>query len=145
MRIIRNGRVYDLDYGAYDRVCSLPAQTASSDGVGVWNDVRVTLCRDKRDGKFFVLREIEGDSVFTCHRQSKEILPQTPEQARDIAEGILDHDRYVEFFGDPEGGDGALERRAADAIKAKESAEKAERIKELETRLSKLRDAGEQK
>lgn len=156
MRIIKNGRVYDLGYDAYDRVCSLPTQTVSN-GVGVWNDIRVALCRDRKDGKFFVLREIEGDSVSTYHRQSKEIIPQTPEQACKIAEGFLDYDNYVRFFGDPEGGDSALERKAADAVKAKESAEtmrdfwykdsseKAERIKELETELSKLRDAGERK
>lgn len=120
MRIIRNQKVYDLDYGAYETVCDIPVGGRTN---GVGNPERVTraLRKDKRSGLFYLVEEC----CSAYSRDHYKVIPASEEEARRIAEDYLDYDGYVKFFGDPEGGSSALERERDDAVKARDAAESA--------------------
>ena len=109
MKIIKNGRVYDL--AACDTVCDLPCYAATT-AVGGRANVSVQLRKDKPSGEFYVYR---GKASYSYNREDVRIEPLTKAQAAEIAEEFLEYARYVECFGDPEGELSEAKRRACDA------------------------------
>ena len=145
MKIIKNGRVYDLDYSKYRSVVRMPTACRRN---SVDNLVSVTkeLRQDVASGEFYVLVD---DGKYNG-RESVAIVPVSRDNAMKIAEDYLDYDGYVKFFGDPEGGVASLERERDKALEEKKSAEdmkkiwyeecsKAnEKVAELEKRIAEL-------
>ena len=145
MRIIKNGKVYDLDYSKYKRVVNLPVGCRRN---SVGNLVRVTreLRLDIASGGFYVLTD---DGKYNG-RESVTLDPVSRDEAMRIAEDYLGYDDYVEFFGDPEGVNAGLERERDKALKEKKSAEDAKeywykeyseakrKVDELEKRIAEL-------
>ena len=111
MKVIKNKRVYDLDYGAYETVAQIPSG-AGRNAAGNVVETLEELRRDKASGLFYVLCHGEGYS-----RSQYRVSPVTKDEAAAIAEDLLDYDRYVLFFGDPEGVDKGLERERDEALK----------------------------
>ena len=109
MKIIKNGRVYDLD--ACDTVCDLPCDAATT-AVGGRTNVSVQLRKDKPSGEFYVYR---GKSTYVYNRGDVRVEPLTKAQAAEIAEEFLEYALYVEYFGDPEGELSGAKRKACDA------------------------------
>ena len=109
MKIIKNGRVYDL--AACDTVCDLPCDAATT-AVGGRTNVSVQLRKDKPSGEFYVYR---GKSPYAYDRGDVRIEPLAKAQAAEIAEEYLEYARFVEYFGDPEGELSEAKRRACDA------------------------------
>ena len=144
MKVIKCGRVYDLDYGAYETVVQIPSDCGLN-ATGNAVDILKELRRDKANGLFYVLFHEDGYS-----RSQYRISPVTKDEAAKIAEDFLDYDRYVKFFGDPEGADKGLERERDEALKKANDAEsskdywykeyqkRGEKISELEKRISEL-------
>lgn len=145
MKLVKCGRVYDLDYSKYKRVVNLPTGCRRN---SVDNLVSVTreLRLDAASGGFYVLTD-DG----RCNgRESVALDPVSRDEAMRIAEDYLDYDDYVRFFGDPEGGVAGLERERDKALEEKKSAEdmkklwyeecsKAnEKVAELEKRIAEL-------
>ena len=145
MKIIKNGRVYDLDYSKYRSVVRIPTGYELN---AVDNVVSITreLRQDVASGEFYVLKD---DGRYNG-RESFAIEPVSREAAMKIAEDYLDYDGYVKFFGDPEGADKRLERERDEAVKGKKEAEdsknywyeesekRGKRIAELEKRVAEL-------
>lgn len=145
MKIIKNGRVYDLDYSKYKTVVNLPTGCGRN---SVDNLVRVTreLRLDIASGKFYVLTD---DGKYNG-RESVALDPVSRDEAMKIAEDYLDYDRYIEFFGDPEGADAGLVRERDKALEDKKSAEVSKecwykeylkantKVAELEKRVAEL-------
>ena len=109
MKIIKNGKVYDL--AACDTVCDLPCY-AGMTAVGGRANVSVQLRKDKPSGEFYVYR---GTDIYAYNREDVRIEPLTKAQAAEIAEEYLEYARFVEYFGDPEGELSEAKRRACDA------------------------------
>ena len=109
MKIIKNGKVYDL--GEYDAVCDLPYDAVTT-AVGGRANVSVQLRKDKPSGEFYVYR---GKNPYSYNREDIRIEPLTKAQAAEIAEEFLEYARYVEYFGDPEGELSGAKRKARDA------------------------------
>lgn len=109
MKIIKNGKVYDL--GEYDTICDLPYDAVTT-AVGGRANISVQLRKDKPSGEFYVYR---GKSTYVYDREDVRIEPLTKAQAAEIAEEFLEYARYVEYFGDPEGELSGAKRRACDA------------------------------
>ena len=145
MKIIKNGRVYDLDYSKYKTVVNLPTGCRRN---SVDNLVRVTreLRLDIASGEFYVLTD-DGK----CNgRESVALDPVSRDEAMKIAEDYLDYDDYVKFFGDPEGGDAGLARERDKALEEKKTAEDIKeywhreyseanrKVAELEKRIAEL-------
>lgn len=145
MKIIKNGRVYDLDYSKYKTVVNLPTGCRRN---SVGNLVRVTreLRLDIASGEFYVLTD-DGK----CNgRESVALDPVSRDEAMKIAEDYLYYDGYVKFFGDPEGADAGLVRERDKALEDKKSAEDSKeywyeeyskantKIAELEKRIEEL-------
>ena len=120
MRIVKNGKVYDLDYQKYKTVANLPTGCGRN---SVGNLVRVTreLRLDIASGGFYVLTD---DGRYNG-RESVALDPVSRDEAMKIAEDYLDYDGYVKFFGDPEGVNAGLERERDKALEEKKSAEDA--------------------
>ena len=118
MKIIKNGRVYDLDYSKYKTVVNLPTGCRRN---SVDNLVRVTreLRLDIASGEFYVLTD---DNKYNG-RESVALDPISRDEAMKIAEDYVDYDTYVKFFGDPEGTDAGLARERDKALEDKKSAE----------------------
>ena len=116
--VIKNGRVYDLDYSKYKTVVNLPTECRRN---SVDNLVRVTreLRLDIASGEFYVLMD---DGRYNG-RESVALAPISRDEAMKIAEDYLGYDDYVKFFGDPEGGDAGLARERDKALEEKKSAE----------------------
>ena len=145
MRIVKNGKVYDLDYSKYKTVVNLPTGCRRN---SVDNLVRVTreLRLDIASGGFYVLTD---DNKYNG-RESVMLDPISRDEAMKIAEDYLDYDIYVKFFGDPEGADAGLERERDKALEEKKSAENSKdywyneyskanaKVAELEERIAKL-------
>ena len=145
MRIIKNGKVYDLDYSKYKRVVNLPTGCGRN---SVGNLVSITreLRLDVASGGFYILTD---DGKYNG-RESVALDPVSRDEAMKIAEDYLDYDGYVEFFEDPEGTDAGLVRERDKALEEKKSAEDMKefwykeysdannRIKELEKRIAEL-------
>lgn len=144
MKIVKNGRVYDLNYDEYDTVTRLPSRWRSN-SVGYPVDVKRELRKDKTSGGFYVLSYDEG-----YHRSSYSVEPVSKDEAARIAEDLLEYDEFVKFFGDPEGTDAGLARERDAAVDAKKEAERskdywyeeyskaAQKISKLEDRLAEL-------
>ena len=144
MKIVKSGRVYDLDYSKYKTVVNLPTGWRRN---SVGNLVRVTreLRLDIASGEFYVLTTNDGYG-----RENTALDPVSRDEAMKIAEDYLDYDGYVKFFGDPEGVNAGLERERDKALEEKKSAEDMKefwykeyndannRIKELEKRIAEL-------
>ena len=109
MKIIKNGKVYDL--GEYDAVCDLPYDAVTT-AVGGRANISVQLRRDKASGEFYVYK---GESSYSYDRKEIRIEPLTKAQAAEIAEEFLEYAQYVKYFGDPEGELAGAKRRACDA------------------------------
>ena len=145
MKIIKNGRVYNLDYSKYKTVVNLPTECRRN---SVDNLVRVTreLRLDIASGEFYVLTD---DGKYNG-RESVAIVPISRDEAMKIAEDYLDYDIYVKFFGDPEGTDAGLARERDKALEDKKSAEASKdywykeyskantKVAELEKRIAEL-------
>ena len=145
MKIIKSGRVYDLDYPKYRSVVRIPTGCKLN---AVNNVVSITreLRQDVKSGEFYVLKD---DGRYNG-RESFAIEPVSRDEAMKIAENYLGYDDYVKFFGDPEGGNAGLERERDEAIKGKKEAEdskaywyeeyekRGKRIAELEKRIAEL-------
>ena len=144
MRIIKNGKVYDLDYSKYKTVANLPTGCRRN---SVDNLVSVTreLRLDVASGGFYILTTNGGYG-----RESVALDPVSRDEAMRIAEDYLDYDGYVKFFGDPEGVNAGLERERDKALEEKKSAEDAKeywhkeyseanrKVAELEKRIAEL-------
>ena len=145
MKIIKSGRVFDLDYPKYRIVVRMPTACRRN---SVDNLVSITkeLRQDVASGEFYVLVD---DGKYNG-RESVAIVPVSRDEAKKIAEDYLDYDGYVKFFGDPEGADKGLERERDEAVKGKKEAEdskkywyeeykkRGEKIDELEKRVAEL-------
>lgn len=119
MKIVKNGRVYDLDYNKYEIVTKLPSRWRSN-SVGNLRDVTRELRRDRQTGEFYILSSDDG-----FNRGSYSIEPVSKDEAAKIAEDFIDYDEYVKFFGDPEGADAGLVRERDAAVDAKKEAERS--------------------
>ena len=145
MKIIKRGRVYDLDHSKYKTVVNLPTGCRRN---SVGNLVRVTreLRLDIASGEFYVLTD---DNKYNG-RESVVLDPISRDEAMKIAEDYLDYDGYVKFFGDPEGADAGLARERDEALEEKKSAEDVKeywykeyskanaKVAELEKRIAEL-------
>ena len=123
MKLVKCGRVYDLDYSKYKRVANLPTGCRRN---SVGNLVSVTreLRLDVASGGFYVLTD---DGRFNG-RESVALDPVSRDEAMRIAEDYLDYDDYVKFFGDPEGDVAGLERERDKALEEKKSAEDMKKL-----------------
>lgn len=151
MKIVKNGRVYDLGYDKYDTVTRIPSKWRSN-SVGNPVDVKRELRKDRTSGEFYVLSYDEG-----YHRGSYAIDPVTKDEAARLSEDLLEYDEYVKFFGDPEGTDAGLARERDAAVDAKKEAERSkdywyeeyskatQKISKLEDRLAELETKLEEK
>ena len=119
MKIIKNARVYDLDYSKYKTVVDLPTGCGRN---SVGNLVSITreLRLDVASGEFYVLTT---DGMYS--RENTVLDPVSRDEAMKIAEDYLDYDDYIKFFGDPEGTDAGLVRERDKALEEKTSAEDA--------------------
>ena len=117
MKLVKCGRVYDLDYSKYKTVANLPTGCGRN---SVGNLVRVTreLRLDIASGGFYILTTNGGYG-----RENTALDPVSRDEAMKIAEDHLDYDDYVKFFGDPEGVNAGLERERDKALEEKKSAE----------------------
>ena len=145
MKIVKNGKVYNLDYSKYKIVANLPTGCGRN---SVGNLVRVTreLRLDIASGGFYVLTD---DGRYNG-RESVALDPVSRDEAMRIAEDYLGYDDYVKFFGDPEGVNAGLERERDKALEEKKSAEDAKeywykeyseanrKVAELEKRIAEL-------
>lgn len=123
MKLVKCGRVYDLDYSKYKRVVNLPTGCRRN-SVGSLVSVTRELRLDVASGGFYVLTD-DG----RCNgRESVALDPVSRDEAMRIAEDYLDYDGYVRFFGDPEGGVAGLERERDKALEEKKSAEDMKKI-----------------
>lgn len=144
MKVIKNGVVYDIGYGHYETVCELPFGWKQNE-VGNFKKATKELRKDKDSGRYYVLT-----SSSDWDRASTVLCPCTKEEAMSIAEDFLDYERFVQFFGDPEGELSEAKRAAAAAVSAQKSAdenknywyaqseEKSKKIKELESKIAEL-------
>ena len=146
MRVVKNGRVYDLDYGKYETVTRLPEglrrNAVGNLSVGVSRELR----RDVASGEFYISEHV----VNGYTRENFAVTPVARDQAAKVAEDFLDYEEYVKFFGDPEGSDAGLVRERDAAVEAKKEADKAKdfwygeynkanrRVVELEARVAEL-------
>ena len=138
MKIVKDKRVYDLDYSKYRTVVRLPAGCRRN-SVGSLVDVRKELRQDVASGEFYVLTD---DGRYNG-RESVALDPVGRDDAMKIAEDYLDYDEYVKFFGDPEGADAGLARERDKALEEKKRAESAQdhwykEYSEAEAKVAKL-------
>ena len=145
MKIVKDKRVYDLDYSKYRTVVNLPTGCRCN---AANNLVRVTreLRLDIASGEFYVLTD---DGEYNG-RKSVALDPVGRDEAMKIAENYLDYDGYVKFFGDPEGDAAGLARERDKAVGEKKKAESAKdywyeeyskanaKVAELEKRIAEL-------
>ena len=145
MKIIKCGRVYDLDYSKFETIARL-ATNWERNSVGNPINVKRELRRDIASGEFYVLTD---DGMYNG-RESIALVPVTRDEAMKIAEDYLDYDNYIKFFGDPEGNATGLERERDKALEEKKSAEASkdywyneyskanDKVAELEKRIAEL-------
>lgn len=145
MKIVKNGRVYDLDYPKFETITRLTANWERN-SVGNPVNVKRELRRDIASGEFYVLTD---DGLYNG-RGSIALVPVSRDEAMKIAEDYLDYDSYIKFFGDPEGNTAGLARERDKAIEEKKQAESAKdywykeyseakaKVAELEDRIAEL-------
>lgn len=117
MKIVKCGRVFDLDYSKYEAVAKLPSGWTSN-AVGNLSDVSRELRKDLESGEFYIAATVSGYG-----RESVSVTPVGKAEAMKLAEDLVDYDQYVKFFGDPEGNDAGLRRERDKALEDKKSAE----------------------
>ena len=145
MKIVKSGRVYDLDYSKSETVARL-ATNWERNSVGNPINVKRELRRDVASGEFYVLTD---DGMYNG-RESVMLDPVSRDEAMKIAEDYLDYDNYIKFFGDPEGSDVGLARERDKALEDKKLAEASKdywynmysqtnaKVAELEKRIAEL-------
>ena len=145
MKIVKDKRVYDLDYSKSETIARL-ATNWERNSVGNPINVKRELRRDIASGEFYVLTD---DGKYNG-RESVALDPVSRDDAMKIAEDYLDYDIYVKFFGDPEGTDAGLARERDKALEDKKSAEASKdywyneyskanaKVAELEKRIAEL-------
>lgn len=145
MRVIKSGRVYDLDYGKYETVTRLPEGLRRNAVGNLTINVSRELRKDVASGEFYIVEYTGG---YT--RENFAVTPVTRDQAARIAEDFLDYDEYVKFFGDPEDSDAGLVRERDAAVDVKKEAEQpkdfwygeydkaSKQVSELEARIAEL-------
>lgn len=124
MKIVCKGKIYDLDYSATWKVCNLPHAWADELGHQheVYRELRRTKVTEdsKRTGDFFVLEMADGVRYY---RNKVKVTPISPDEAAEIAEGHVDYDTYVEFFGDPRGVEAENDEKVKTAETGRKEAE----------------------
>ena len=145
MKIVKNGRVYDLDYHKYETVTRLPEGFRRNSVGNLSLNVTRELRRDVVSGEFYI---VECTGGYT--RENFAVTPVSKDEAAKTAEDFLEYDEFVKFFGDPEGTDAGLARERDAAVDAKKEAERskdywyeeyskaAQKISKLEDRLAEL-------
>ena len=145
MKIVKDKRVYDLDYSKSETIARL-ATNWERNSVGNPINVKRELRRDIASGEFYVLTD---DGMYNG-RESIALVPVSRDEAMKIAEDYLEYDTYVKFFGDPEGADAGLARERDKALEEKKQAESSkdywyneyskanEKVAELEKRIAEL-------
>ena len=145
MRIVKNCRVYDLDYSKCEIVTRLPEGIRRNAVGNLSINVTRELRKDVASGEFYIVEYTGG---YT--RENFAVTPVARDQAAKIAEDFLDYEEYVKFFGDPEGADAGLVRERDAAVAAKKEAERSKdywydeydkankRVSELEARIAEL-------
>lgn len=124
MKIVKDKKVYDLDWEATWKVCDLPHALINE--LGHQREVHRELCRtkvvedSKRTGDFFILETAEGSRYS---RNAVRVTPVTPDEAVALAEDHVDYDTYVEFFGDPRGAEAESDERVKAAEAGRRKAE----------------------
>ena len=143
MRIIKNGKVYNLDYGNFDTICKLPSGWMKNE-VGNIAPTERYLRRDKASKLLYICTETG------CYggRDSYRVEPVTLQEAMKIAEDFVDYETFVKYFGDPEGTDAGLARERDDAIAKAKQAESTSNMwyneyKKRGDELTKLREEHE--
>ena len=144
MKLVKCGRVYDLDYSKYEVLTNIPSRWERN-SAGNLCEVRRELRRDIASGEFYILTTDGGYG-----RENYSIDPITKEDAMMIAESYLDYDRYIKFFGDPEGTNAGIVRERDKAVEDKKQAESSKdywyeeyskanaKVAELEKRIAEL-------
>lgn len=122
MRIIKDGRVYDLGYGNFEEICKLPTGWQKNE-VGNFVSTEKTLRRDKASKLLYICTESRSYS-----RENVSIQPVTLQEAMKIAEDFVEYETFVKYFGDPEGTDAGLARERDNAVA---KAKQAESIKDM--------------
>ena len=145
MKLVKEGKVYDVSWGAYESVCALPSGWRPN-AVGNMAETAAELRRDLANGGFYVAVTAGG----AISRADVAIVPVSRAEAMALAEDMLDYDRYSAFFGDPEGGLKAAARRIGELeteLKRAESSRDhwsrecdglAGKVRDLEERLAKV-------
>lgn len=144
MRIIKNGKVYDLGYSKYETVAKLPCRWEHN-SVGNICEVTRELRKDLASGEFYIIRFNGGYG-----RENVALFPTSKDAAMKFAEDYLDYDAYVKFFGDPEGETVGLNRKLDAVLKEKKTIEEVkeywydeyskanQKVSELEKRIAEL-------
>ena len=144
MRIIKNGKVYDLGYSKYETVAKLPCRWEHN-SVGNICEVTRELRKDLASGEFYTILFNGGYG-----RENVALFPTSKDAAMKFAEDRLDYDDYVKFFGDPEGETVGLNRKLDAVLKEKKTIEDVkeywydeyrkanQKVSELEKRIAEL-------
>lgn len=120
MKIVKNGRVYDLDYRKYETVTRIPEGLRRNAVGNLSINVSRELRRDVASGEFYIMECTGGYA-----RENFAVKPVSKDEAAKIAEDFIDYDEYVRFFRDPEGADAGLVRERDAAVDAKKEAERS--------------------
>lgn len=97
MKVVSNGKVYDLENGAYKIVCEIDKFVVPN-GLNGKSVVVRQLCM-RNNGGFFILTIADFDKLS---REKVQVWPVPDEDAAGIAEGFVTADVYGEFFGHKE-------------------------------------------
>ena len=146
MKVIQNGKVFDLDYDKYDSICDLPGITVEN-SLGGMESLSCWLRRDKMNGVFY---RFTAKTTYVYNRRECQIEIYEQGFAAKIAEKYLTYDEYVKYFPDPEGAERAECREIGDLkekVKSlendkdfwyKQYNERDSKIKELEKKVEDL-------
>lgn len=143
MRIIKNGKVYNLSYGEYEEICKLPSGWMKNE-VGNFAPTEKSLRRDNASKLFYICTETGSYGG----RESYRIEPVTLQEAMKVAEDFVEYEAFIKYFGDPEGTDAGLARERDDAIARAENLERTKDVwyneyKKRGDELTKLREEHE--
>ena len=120
MKVIQDGKVFDLDYDKYDSICDLPGITVEN-LLGGMESLFCWLRRDKMNGVFY---RFTAKTTYVYHRSECRIDVLSLKQAAELAEEYLTYDEYVKYFPDPEG---------AERAECREIGDLKEKVKSLES------------
>lgn len=97
MKIVADGKIYDLENKAYEVVCEIDKFVVPN-GLNGKSFVVRQLCM-RKDGGFFILTIADFDKTS---REKLQVWPVSDDEAAKIAEGFVSADFYGEFFGKKE-------------------------------------------